>query len=160
MLYSRHLWAIPPSHCDEPWPFFHFWRQPNLHKLYSTCPGGKRLSNVACPDHFVLDKSIILNAKYLCCTADICGLFHHRIVMSLGLSSTSDVNQICISYTPLVQEENVFPMLLAQIRVTGQMEPEMWTKMLKKLSGKLLPLHLAASIVKVARLDYTFLEVF
>ena len=35
---------------DEPWPFFHFWRHhflPNWHHVYSTCAGGKDLSNDA-----------------------------------------------------------------------------------------------------------------
>ena len=52
----------------------------------------------------------------------------------------------------------------AQIRVIGQMEPEICTKMLKKLSEKLrakLPATTpGCSMVKIARLDEAFLEVF
>jgi len=52
----------------------------------------------------------------------------------------------------------------AQIRVTGRMEPEICTKMLKKLSEKLgakFPTTTpGCSIVKIARLNDAFLEVF
>ena len=52
----------------------------------------------------------------------------------------------------------------AQIRVSGQMEPEICTKMLKTWSEKLRPKFAATtpgcSMVKVARLDDAFLEVF
>ena len=52
----------------------------------------------------------------------------------------------------------------AQIRVIGRMEPEIYTKMLKKWSRKLRPKFPATtpdcSMVKVALLDDTFLEVF
>ena len=52
----------------------------------------------------------------------------------------------------------------AQIRVIGQMEPEICTKMLKTWSEKLGPKFAATtpgcSMVKVVRLDDAFLEVF
>ena len=52
----------------------------------------------------------------------------------------------------------------AQIRVIGQMEPEICTKMLKKLSEKLRLKFSATtpgcSMVKIACLDDAFLEVF
>ena len=83
---------------------------------------------------------------------------------NLVLSSTSDV----ISF-----DENWYHLYAAggkdlsnntQIRVFGLMEPEICTKMLKKLSEKLRAKFLATtrgySIVKIARLDDAFLEVF
>jgi len=86
--------------------------------------------------------------------------------MSLGLSYTSDV-------IPFDQNWNHLYSTCAggkhlsndvQIRVIGQMEPEICTKMLKKLREKLgakfpdtTP---GCSIVKIARLDDAFLEVF
>ena len=52
----------------------------------------------------------------------------------------------------------------AQIRVIGRMEPEICTKMLKKWNEKLRPKFATTtpgcSMVKVARLDDAFLEVF
>jgi len=86
--------------------------------------------------------------------------------MSLGLSSTSDVIpfdqnwhhlfSICARRKHLSND--------AQIRVTGRMEPEICTKMLKKLSEKLRAKFPASSpgcsIVKIARLDDAFLDVF
>ena len=52
----------------------------------------------------------------------------------------------------------------AQIRVIGRLEPEICTKMLKKLSEKLRPKSSAStpacSMVKITRLDDDFLEVF
>ena len=52
----------------------------------------------------------------------------------------------------------------AQIRVIGRMEPEICTKMLKKLSEKLRAKFPATtpgcSMLKIARLDDAFLEVF
>ena len=52
----------------------------------------------------------------------------------------------------------------AQIRVIGRMEPAICTKMLKKWSEKLRPKFAATtpgcSMVKIARLDDAFLEVF
>ena len=62
--------------------------------------------------------------------------------------------------TQLLQEKKIF----AQIRVIGPREPEICTKMLKKLSEKLRPKFPATtpgcSTVKIARLDDAFLEVF
>jgi len=88
--------------------------------------------------------------------------------MSLGLSSTSDVipsdqnwhhlyiYSTCAAGKHLSND--------AQIRVTGRMEPEICTKMLKKLSEKLRAKFPATtpgcSIVKIARLDDAFLKVF
>jgi len=81
--------------------------------------------------------------------------------MSHGLSSTSDVipfdqNSTCAGGKHLSND--------AQIRVTGRMEPGICKKMLKKLSEKLGAKFPATtpgcSIVKIAHLDDTFLEVF
>jgi len=53
---------------------------------------------------------------------------------------------------------------LLQIRVIGSMEPEICTKMLKdlgeKLRAKLPATTCGYSMVKIARLDYAFSEVF
>ena len=52
----------------------------------------------------------------------------------------------------------------AQIRAIGRMEPEICTKLLKKWSEKLTPKFAATtpgcSMVKIARLDDAFVEVF
>jgi len=86
--------------------------------------------------------------------------------MSLGLSFTSDVipfdqnwhhrYSTCAGGKHLSND--------AQIRVNGRMEPEICTKMLKKLSKKLGAKFPATtpgcSIVKIACLDDAFLEVF
>jgi len=52
----------------------------------------------------------------------------------------------------------------AQIRVTGQIEPEICTKMLKKLSenlgAKFFVTTLSCSIIKIARVVDAFLDVF
>ena len=84
----------------------------------------------------------------------------------LGLSSTSDV---------ITFDQNWHHRYLtsaggndlsndAQIKVIAQMEPEICTKMLKKLRGKLGPKFPATapdcSMVKIARLDDAFLELF
>jgi len=76
---------------------------------------------------------------------------------------SSLLTKISIIYTQLVQEKNIFS-IFAQIRVTGRMEPEICTKMLKKLSEKRRPKFPATtpgcSILKSACLDDAFLEVF
>jgi len=87
-------------------------------------------------------------------------------MMNLGLSSTSDVIPFDQNwhhlYLPCAGGKHISSD--AQIRVTGQMEPELCTKMLKKLSEKLGAKFPATtpgcSIVKIARLDEAFLEVF
>ena len=85
---------------------------------------------------------------------------------SLGLSSTSDVitydqNWLRLCSTSAGGEDLSSD---AQIRVIGRMVPEICTKMLKKWSEKLRPKFAATkpgcSMVKVARLDDAFLEVF
>ena len=85
---------------------------------------------------------------------------------SLGLSSTSDVitfgqnwhHQYSISTGGKDLSND------AQIRVIGPREPEICAKMLKKLSEKLRLKFLAttpgSSMVKLARLDDAFLELF
>ena len=87
-------------------------------------------------------------------------------VTSLGLSSTSDVITFDQNwhhlYSTSAGGKNLFSD--AQIRVIRRMEPEICKKMLKKWSEK-LTLKFAAttpgcSMVKVARLDDAFLEVF
>ena len=87
-------------------------------------------------------------------------------MMSLGLSSTSDVitfdqnwHHLCSTSAGGKDLSND-----AQIRVIGLMEPEICTKMLKKLSEKLrakFPTTIQDhSVVKFARLIEAFLEVF
>jgi len=86
--------------------------------------------------------------------------------MNLSLSSTSDI-------IPFDQNwHHLYPTCAggkhlssdAQIRVVGRMEPKLCTKMLKKLSEKLGAKFPAStpgcSMVKIARLDDPFLEVF
>ena len=87
--------------------------------------------------------------------------------MSLGLSSTSDVitfDQNWHIYAQLLQEEKIYPVMPRSDRLTGQLEPEICTEMLKKWSKKLGPKFPATtpgcSMVKVALLDDAFLEVF
>jgi len=86
--------------------------------------------------------------------------------MSLGLSSTSDV-------IPFAQNwHHLYPTCAggkhlsndAQIRGTSRMEPEICTKMLKKLSEKLRAKFPATtpgcSITEITHLDDAFLKVF
>ena len=85
---------------------------------------------------------------------------------TLGLSSASDVITFDQNWHHLCStsegEEDLSSN--AQIRVIGRMEPEICTKMLKKCSENLRPKFAATtpgcSMVKVARLDDAFLEVF
>ena len=85
-------------------------------------------------------------------------------VTSLGLSSTSDVitfdQNWHYGYSTSARGKDLSND--ACIRVVGPREPEICTKMLKKLSEKLRPKFPAStpgfSIVKIARLP--FLEVF
>ena len=85
---------------------------------------------------------------------------------SLRLSSTSDVITFDQNWYHLCSTSAAGEDLSsdAQIRVIGRMEPEIFTKMLKKWSEKLRPKFSATtpgcSTVKVARLDDAFLEVF
>ena len=86
---------------------------------------------------------------------------------SLGLnSSTSDVITIDQNWHHLYSTSAGGEDLCsdAQVSVIGRMEPEICTKMLKKWSEKLRPKFTATtpgcSMVKVARLDDAFLEVF
>ena len=86
--------------------------------------------------------------------------------MSLGLSSTSDVITFDQNWHHLYSTSAGGKDLSndAQIRVIDQMEPEICTKMLKKSSEKLRPKFDATtpgcSMVKIARLNDAFLEVF
>ena len=86
--------------------------------------------------------------------------------MSLGLSSTSDVITFDQNWHHLCSTSARGEDLSsdAQTRVIGQMEIEICTKMPKKWSKKLRPKFAATtpgcSVVKVARLDDTFLEDF
>ena len=84
----------------------------------------------------------------------------------LGLSSTSDVitfdqNWHHLCSTSAAREDLSSD---AQIRVIGQMEPEICTKMLKewseKLGAKFSATTPGCSMVKIACLDDAFLEVF
>ena len=82
---------------------------------------------------------------------------------SLGLSYTSDV----ITFWHRLYSTSAGGNDLSndvQIRVIGRLEPEICTKMLKKLSEKLIAKFPATtpgcSMVKIARLDDAFLEVF
>ena len=85
---------------------------------------------------------------------------------SLGLSSTSDViafdHNWHHGYSTTAGGKDLSND--AQIRVIGPREPEICTKMLKKLSEKLRPKFPATtpgySMVKIVRLDDAFLEVF
>ena len=85
---------------------------------------------------------------------------------SLGLSSTSDVITFDQNWHHLCSTsaggEDLYSD--AQIRVIGRMEPEICTKMFKKWSENLTPEFAATtpgcSLVKIARLDDAFLEVF
>ena len=85
---------------------------------------------------------------------------------NLGLSSTSDVITFDQTWDHLYSTSAGGKDLSndAQIRVIGQMEPEICTKMLKKLSEKLKAKFPAStngcSMLKIARLDDAFLEVF
>ena len=85
---------------------------------------------------------------------------------SLGLSSTSDVITFDQNWHHLHSTSAGGKDLPndAQIRVIGLMEPEICTKMLKKLSEKLRPKFPATthgySMVKFAHLNDAFLEVF
>jgi len=87
-------------------------------------------------------------------------------VTSLGLSSTSDVITFDQNWDHLCSTSARGKDLSndTQIRVIGSMEPEISTKMLKKLSEKLRAKFPATtrdySMVKIARLDDTFSEVF
>ena len=85
---------------------------------------------------------------------------------NLGLSSTSDAITFDQNWHHLYSTSAGEKDLSndAQIRVIGQTESEICTKMLKKLSEKLrakLPATTpGCSMVKIARLDEAFLEVF
>ena len=87
-------------------------------------------------------------------------------MMSLGLCSTSDIitsdqkgHHLCSTSAGGQDLSND-----TQIRVIGSMEPEICTKMLKKLSEKLRAKFPATrrgfSMVKIARLDDAFSEYF
>ena len=86
--------------------------------------------------------------------------------MSLGLSSTSDVITFDQNWHHLCSTSAGGEDLSsdAQIRVIGRMEPEICTKMLKKLSEKLRAKFSATthgySVVKFACLVEASLEVF
>jgi len=86
--------------------------------------------------------------------------------MSLGLSSTSDVIPFDQNWHHLYSTCAGGKHLSndAQIRVNDRMEPDLCTKMLKKLSEKLRAKFPATrpgcSIVKIACLDDAVLEVF
>ena len=86
--------------------------------------------------------------------------------MSLGLSSTSDIITFDQNWHHLYSTSAGGKDLFSdtQIRVIGRMEPEICTKMLKKLSEKLRAKFPATtpgcSMLKIARLDDAFLEVF
>ena len=86
--------------------------------------------------------------------------------MNLCPSSTSDVIPFDQIWHHLYSTSagGKHPSNDAQIRVIGRVEPEICTKMLKKLSGKLRAKFPATtpgcSVVKIARLDDTFSEVF
>jgi len=86
--------------------------------------------------------------------------------MSLGLFSTSDVIPLDRNWHQLYSTCAGGKHLSndAHIRVTDQMGPERCTKMLKRLSEKLeakFPVTTpGCSIVKIARIDEAFLEVF
>jgi len=86
--------------------------------------------------------------------------------MSLGLCSTSDIitfdqngHHLCS-----ISARGKDPSNGTQIRVIGSMEPEICTKMLKKLSEKLRAKFPATThgyfMVKIARLDDAFSEYF
>ena len=85
---------------------------------------------------------------------------------SLGLSSTSDVITLDQNwhhlYSPSAGGNDLCSD--AQSSVIGLMEPEICTKMLKKLSKKLRAKFPATTpvcyMVKIARVDDAFLEVF
>ena len=86
--------------------------------------------------------------------------------MSPGLSSTSDVITFDQNWHHLYSTSAGGKDLSndAQIRVISRMEPEICTKMLKKLSEKLRPKFPATtpgcSMVKIACLTDAFLEAF
>ena len=85
---------------------------------------------------------------------------------NLGLSSTSDVISFDQNwyhlYPTAAERKNLSNN--TQIRVIGFMEPEICTKILKKLSENLRAKFPATirgySMVKITRLDDAFLEVF
>ena len=87
-------------------------------------------------------------------------------MVSLGLSSTSDVITFNHNWHHGYSASAGGKYLSsdAQIRVIGPGEPKICTEMLKKLSKKLRPKFPATtpgcSMVKIARLDDAFLEVF
>ena len=87
-------------------------------------------------------------------------------MMSLGLSSASDIITFDQNSHHLYSTSAGGKDLSndVQIRVIGQMEPEICTKMLKKLSEKLRPKFPATtpgcSMVKIVGLNDAFLEVF
>ena len=86
--------------------------------------------------------------------------------MSFGLSSTSDVITFDQNWHHLYSTSagGKDRSNDAQIRVISLMEPEICTKMLKRMSEKLRAKFLATtpgcSMVKIGRLDDTFLNVF
>ena len=85
---------------------------------------------------------------------------------SLGLSSTSDVITFNQNWHHLKSTSAKGKDLSndAQVRVIGLMEPEIWAKMLKKLSEKVGAKFPATthgySMVKFARFSAAFLDVF
>ena len=85
---------------------------------------------------------------------------------SFGLSSTSNVINFDQNWHRLCSTSAGGKDLSkdAQVRVIGLMEPEICTEVLKKLSEKLRAKFPATppsfSMVKIARLDDAFLEVF
>ena len=86
---------------------------------------------------------------------------------NLGLYSTSDVITLDQNWHHLIYSTSAGGKDLfndAQIRVIGRLEPEICTKMLEKLSEKLRAKFPATTpgspMLKIARLDEAFLEVF
>ena len=87
-------------------------------------------------------------------------------MISLGLSSASDIITFDENWHHLysTSAEGKDLSIDAQVRVIGQMELEICTKMPKKLSenlgAKFPATKRGCSMVKIARLDDTFSEVF
>ena len=106
------------------------------------------------------------HAKELCQPIDVCATRNRlwRTLAFLPLLTSSLLAKIGIIYTQLLQEEKIFPMVPRSDRVIGRMEPQICTKMLKKLSEKLRAKFPATtpgcSMLKITRLDDAFSEVF